>query len=213
MMADAAIFEALSLYKQPARARSINRQGLPPDMLNLIKIAAGDDQTMVAWAQASGENPEILRQAAVFYLQQTIARAGQDPYRTLGLAPRASSEDIRNHKRWLLKWLHPDRNPSKWETALFHRVNAVAQLLEAGAGETGQKLASPAVGSRGFHRHRRRQRTDSKSHLPQRHPLWKNILRRVGRRAAAVTAALTIAWLAVHIFTGGELAWPASSIF
>jgi hypothetical protein len=129
MQRDCAVLEALVLCKQPAKARKLNCAELPVDMLTLIKIAAGDEGETQDWSAATGETTDAIRQAAVFFLQQTIAKSGDDAFRVLGLPKGASQEDARLHKRWLLKWLHPDRNHSKWESVLFHRVVAMADSI------------------------------------------------------------------------------------
>jgi hypothetical protein len=53
---------------------------------------------------------EAVIEAARFYLQQLLFRADADCYRILGLEPGASRATARTHMRWLLQWLHPDRN-------------------------------------------------------------------------------------------------------
>ena len=56
-----------------------------------------------------------------------------DPYRVLGLAQGASMEDVRENKRLLLKWLHPDRNPRPAEWAHLARVIEAAEAIESGS--------------------------------------------------------------------------------
>jgi hypothetical protein len=129
MRRDVAIVDALEMFRNPVQARSHAKRQLPRDMLSVIKIAAGDEATVSQWAQSCDETPDVIRQAAVFYLQQIISQSGSDNFRMLGLLPSASMEDIRLHKRWLLKWLHPDLNPSKWQAALFYRISAVAETI------------------------------------------------------------------------------------
>ena len=204
MRADPAILEALDLFKQPFKVRSLHRQELPSDMLTVIKIAAGEQQTTEAWAESCGETSEVIRQAAVFFLQQTIAKSGHDRFRTLGLPAHASKDDIRIHKRWLLKWLHPDRNPSKWETTLFHRVSSVAETLEAtddGSTNTPQPRLVDAVSPR-KRRHHRRLRVESGIRSPIRQISWRSLARRLLKRALLAIVLLSVLWIVAAIIIG-----------
>ncbi|HEU4662461.1 MAG TPA: DnaJ domain-containing protein, partial [Dokdonella sp.] len=67
-----------------------------------------------------------------FYLQQALFDPGTDAYRVLGLAPDAPAERVRQHYRWLQRWLHPDRLGDEWESVYAKRVNwAWRQLRNA----------------------------------------------------------------------------------
>jgi hypothetical protein len=126
-----AIEVALEVYRKPARARSLHRHDLPAGLLNLIKIAAGTEDEVKALLDDNTVSALPIKEAAVFYLQQMLMQAEDDDYRQLGLRRGATLQDLKDHKRWLLKWLHPDRNRNTWENVLFKRVAAAAQRLEA----------------------------------------------------------------------------------
>src|SRR5262249_6276428 len=49
-------------------------------------------------------------------------RPEADCYRILGIQPNASRAMARNHMRWLLQWLHPDRNSNSWDAVYAERV-------------------------------------------------------------------------------------------
>jgi hypothetical protein len=115
---------ALQLYRQPALARKVRRNGLPPRVLSVIKIAAGSEEELaVPVDHTPGEIREI-REAAIFFLQNCLFQAGGDSHRVLGVEPGAPVAEIRQHKRWLLKWLHPDLNRNTWEAIYLQRVLA-----------------------------------------------------------------------------------------
>jgi inorganic triphosphatase YgiF len=190
MRRDFAVVEALEMFRNPVRARSNSKRQLPEGMLSLIKIAAGDEATVSQWAQSCRETPDVIRQAAVFYLQQTIAQSGSDKFRMLGLSAQASKDDVRAHKRWLLKWLHPDLNPSKWQTALFYRISAVAETIVQTEGDIRVNIPALGVASQGeqkAHRHsghrRHRHQATSRVHRFSWKALFKRLL---GRRVMAV---------------------------
>ncbi|MBN8451524.1 DnaJ C-terminal domain-containing protein [Accumulibacter sp.] len=53
----------------------------------------------------------------------------EDPFAVLGVAPKASREEIRTaYRRLAMRW-HPDRNPSPAASAEFKRVHAAYELL------------------------------------------------------------------------------------
>ncbi len=95
---------------------------LPADMLVVIRIAAGCSQTSRAAARATGVRSNALKDACAFYLQQILFTPDADCYRVLGVAPHASRKEMREHLRWLLKWLHPDANREEWESVFAERV-------------------------------------------------------------------------------------------
>jgi hypothetical protein len=121
---------AVSMYRQPLLKSRYHSKPIPRGMLLLIKIAAGSEDTCQEASEELQESPQLLRDASVFYLQQVLAKPQLDAYGCLCLAPGAAAAAINLHKRWLLKWLHPDRNSNRWETVLFQRVLGAAEKLE-----------------------------------------------------------------------------------
>jgi hypothetical protein len=118
----AALDIALDMVQRPLLARQAQAQPLPTDVLHLIRIAADSDDD-VAWASRTrARSPREIREAAVMFLQQVLFHPRADSFRLMGLAPTATLEDLHEHRKWLLKWLHPDRNRDKWESQLFKRV-------------------------------------------------------------------------------------------
>jgi hypothetical protein len=127
-----AIDIALDLLARPFLVREVQRSPLPGGVREVIWLATSSEPELAAASKTRGRDPKVLRQAAIFYLQQALLYPGADNYRVLGLSPGATVKDIRDHKRLLLKWLHPDRNPSSWEQLLFQRVATAASDLEQG---------------------------------------------------------------------------------
>lgn len=116
-----AIGLALDLARMPALATSVATPAVPADILELMRVAAASPQACRAAEAATGVPAQVLTEAARFYLQQVLFRPGADCYRVLGLEPGASRELARRHMRWLLQWLHPDRN-SGWDGVYAERV-------------------------------------------------------------------------------------------
>jgi hypothetical protein len=162
MTADTALRAALMAYRRPAHVDAMREVRLPADMLEVIRIAAGDSDVLAAAADAMGGDEAVLQDAAQLFLQRLLADSRASDWRLLGLEPGATQAQIRDHKRWLLKWLHPDRNKNKWESALFNRVSQAADRLQAGT------PASPTSGSPDRLRQHRRAKQNLWRHVRQR---------------------------------------------
>jgi len=125
-----AIQAALALFREPARIVDFRERPLPDDVGLIIRIAAGETASINDAADSTEESSATLIEASVFYLQQMLFVANGDSYRTLGLSSEAPQEQLREHHRWLMRWLHPDRNPDGWEVVYADRVNAAWQDLK-----------------------------------------------------------------------------------
>lgn len=53
-----------------------------------------------------------------------------DDFRLFGVEATAAAEELRDNRRWLLKWLHPDRNGGDWEHEQFVRICAAWDRIE-----------------------------------------------------------------------------------
>lgn len=105
-----AIEIALDLTRMPALARTSVESPMPPHIIEVMRVAAASPKACQDAAAATGEPVPFLIEAARFYLRQSLLRPDADSYRILGLRPGASRATARSHMRWLLQWLHPDRN-------------------------------------------------------------------------------------------------------
>jgi hypothetical protein len=126
-----AVTHAAALWRQPVMARSAHKYASVEGILPLIRMAAGDPEMLTEYDGTLGLNVEEWQNASVFYLQTILSRKSvEDVYGVLGLPKGASLDLVRVHRRWLSKWLHPDRNPNQWEAALFLKVQKAAQIIE-----------------------------------------------------------------------------------
>lgn len=119
---------ALGLYRAPSHRFAARGLRLPAGIGQVLHLATGAPEVVAEAARVSGEPEDVLIQAARFYLQQVLFVSDADAYRMLGVTPDAPASQIRDHHRWLQRWLHPDRCDG--EEAIFaSRVNAAwAQL-------------------------------------------------------------------------------------
>lgn len=125
-----ALHLALDLAHAPTLAGVVRREPLPERVLDVIKIAAGCSETTAEAAKLTREAPEALRAAAVVYLQTALFAPYADNYRVLGVTRTASLEEIRRHLRWLMMWLHPDRQRDDWQLPLAERVLSAWEELK-----------------------------------------------------------------------------------
>lgn len=121
MASQRAIDMALDLVRMPAFAASMSAAPLPADVLEVIRIAAESPEACRAAALTTGAPEPVLVEAARFYLQQVLFRPEADCYRILGIRPDDSRASARDHMRWLLQWLHPDRN-GNWDAVYAKRI-------------------------------------------------------------------------------------------
>lgn len=128
-----AIEIALDLREMPSLVKIVRKRSLPPEVMPVLRVAAGSPQHTQELASKYRRSEAHIREACIFFLQQAMLFSGADSYRTLGLAPGAPAEQVQEHRKWLLMWLHPDRNKDKWESALFDRVVAAANAIKVGA--------------------------------------------------------------------------------
>jgi hypothetical protein len=129
---------ALDLARMPALARSSGTPPLPPNIIELMRIAAAAPEACQAAVAQTGEPAPVVIEAARFYLQQVLFRPDADCYRILGIKPAASRATARDHMRWLLEWLHPDRNNNSWDAVYAERVLKAWREVSAANGSNAE---------------------------------------------------------------------------
>jgi hypothetical protein len=133
MMAEATALKlAVDLLHVPSRARPMRSAALPDDVLTLLEIAAGDPDATSRASELTGRAPDVVRNAAAFFVEQILLAPGSDSYRVLGGNAQTSSGDLRRNMALLLKWLHPDmeRNNSDDRSVFAGRVTLAWEDLK-----------------------------------------------------------------------------------
>jgi len=121
---------ALALMAAPRGLDRVRARPLPDGMLAALKAAAGDPLTLADEASRHGCSDREVQEACAIFVQQVLLAEGNDPFRTLGCAPQAPADQLRQHYRWLQRWLHPDRDPEGWVSVYANRVTAAWNSLK-----------------------------------------------------------------------------------
>ena len=193
MLGQTAMAHAIEAFRTPSRHRNAGAGVFPSDMLLVIKAAAGDEATLLSAAGAHSVSAADVQEAAKHYLLRFLLHPEAKGIRLLGLNPGADADTINLHKRWLLKWLHPDRNGNAWEKSLFLKVSTYAETLahpppDAQVQET-------------KHRRFRRKKarlstwTHSEKRVPVKTP-WSLAVRLSAPILASIGISLVVVWLA-----------------
>jgi hypothetical protein len=128
-----AIDIAMDALAKPEIASFLAAGPLPKGTKVLLRIVADGEWRDAATAHVyKTHSPETVRSASAAFLAEVLFARQTDPYRALGLPAGAPLQDVREHKRLLLKWLHPDRNPDAREQGYLAKVLAAAEAIEGG---------------------------------------------------------------------------------
>jgi len=109
---------AIDLMHLPSQARRMRAAPLPDDVVVLLRVASGDEETISLAAETLGRSRETVREAANFYVVQILLFPNADSYRVLGAGPEATNGELRRNMTLLLRWLHPDLD-RKGELSVF----------------------------------------------------------------------------------------------
>jgi hypothetical protein len=134
MRSSEALALALVILRHPPLARKARRSGLPRGVTLLLKVAAGDQDALADAATCMDQPETVLQDAAGFFIEQVMLHPSSDNYRVLGASCDASSELLRRHMAFLMRWLHPDIVAKGIKTSGFDRsiyVNRVTKAWEA----------------------------------------------------------------------------------
>ena len=104
-----------------------------------------------AAAAALGRPPEVVREAATFFIEQILLAPGGDSYRVLGSGPAATASELRHNMALLMRWLHPDVAREDERAVFAARIAAAWNTLKtperrAAYDRERQSAAMPANG-------------------------------------------------------------------
>jgi hypothetical protein len=108
MAAMSALRIALSMADRPVNLGRWRRTPLPEGVTELLRVAVGDPDALIAAQALTGRSHAALQKATAFFIAQIMLQDGADSYRVLGVAPNAGPRELRRNMALLIKWLHPD---------------------------------------------------------------------------------------------------------
>jgi DnaJ domain len=123
MGAERALRAAIELFHMPSRVRIARAEPLPTGVDLLLRIAAGDAEAEGTAIASTGRSRDLIRQAAIFFIEQVLLCPTSDSYRILGADPCAGNSELRRNMALLARWLHPDKNPKGQRSVFASRVN------------------------------------------------------------------------------------------
>lgn len=122
---------ALALLRSPSKRFLFAHSPLPPDVSEVIFLAAAAPERLAQASERTGETEEKIIEAARFYVREVLLFDGADAYRLLGATPASDPSVIKTHHRALQQWLHPDRRGDEWESIYATRINAAWSELRS----------------------------------------------------------------------------------
>jgi curved DNA-binding protein CbpA len=132
---------------------------LPDGVPLLLKIAAGDADAEREACRLTDRPREVIRKAAVFFIEQILLHADADNYRVLGASPQSTGTELRQNMALLVKWLHPDLDRDAARSVLAKRVtlawDAVKTPERKAAYDKARSVAANAAATRAASRARR----------------------------------------------------------
>ena len=121
---------AIDLLHVPSRVRLVRSGPLPGGVAQLLRIAAGDQQAREEAAAIAEGSPDVVREAATFFIEQVLLCPGANSYRVLGATSQASSSELRHNMALLMKWLHPDMPQQVQQSVFVRRVTMAWEDLK-----------------------------------------------------------------------------------
>ena len=115
---------AIDLFHVPSLVRLIQSEPLPDGVPLLLRIAAGEEEAAQAAVKTLRRSQEVVRRAAIFFIEEILFAPQADSYRVLGVKPDASAVELRQNMGLLLKWLHPDKDPHDRQAIFVGKVTA-----------------------------------------------------------------------------------------
>lgn len=141
----------LAAYREPLRYQKRLKGPLAEPFQKILQLAAGKASLEIQSLGSQWKsNPEELRKAAIFYIEQFCLDGKEDPYRILGLSPGADFHKIRAHYHLLMLLFHPDRAEASlsWRDAYAVRVNGAYRRLRNPGGRQAYEVKASKTGKR-----------------------------------------------------------------
>src|SRR5258708_38157237 len=106
-----ALGAAIGLLHMPSRVRLVRAAPLPVGVLELLRIAAGDEEAIREATEFAGRSRDVICEAVRFFIEQILLAPDADSYRVLRARPEAARARLRRNMALLLPWRHHDPDP------------------------------------------------------------------------------------------------------
>jgi DnaJ domain len=209
MNAAATVRVAVDLLHFPSQVRRIRSASLPDEVVVLLRIASGDEETTSQAADAVGRSRETVREAAIFFVEQILLAPDADSYRVLGARPEATTGELRHNMVLLLRWLHPDRDRREERTVFAARVTGAWNDLKTEERRASyDRLRRRELAAESLLRKKGRPQTKSKGHGFSTHNNARYAGHMVSRRPRQIHSGKGIGLLRrVLLLLSGKAAW------
>lgn len=127
-----AIRAAISVYHDPTSLPRRAADPLPPGMTELLGLLTSGSAPAAVDCDELGIETDELVAAARFYVSHVVCHDGADDYRLLAADASTPMDRIRQHRRLLLRWIHPDASRDEFNSTLFQRLNEAWRRIEKG---------------------------------------------------------------------------------
>ena len=125
-----ALRSAIKLVHVPTNVRWLRAAPLPEGMLLLLHVAAGNEDALEKATRLTRRKKDDIRRAAGFFIEQVMLDPTADNYRRLGANRDAPIKVLRQHMALLMKWLHPDVEPSGHHALFAERVTRAWDMIK-----------------------------------------------------------------------------------
>ena len=130
MTGSAAIRAAVELKHLPSQVHTLRRAPLPQGVTLVLRVAAGEPDALSEAMKFTGRTAEVVKSASEFFVEQILLFSGADCYRVLGARPDAHISELRYHMALLLRWLHPDLDPTGQRAVMAAHVTKAWENLK-----------------------------------------------------------------------------------
>lgn len=179
-----AIRAAISVYHDPTSLPRRAADPLPPGMTELLGLLNSGSAPAAVDCEELGVETDELVAAARFYVSHVVCHDGADDYRLFGADTSTPMDRLRQHRRLLLRWIHPDASHGEFNEKLFQRLNEAWRRIEKG--EADHPMPDFLRGDQ------RRERPATAWSVPRKRMNGPRAPPGMARRMAAVAIALVV---------------------
>src|SRR5260370_32173289 len=89
-----ALGAAIGLLHMPSRVRLVRAAPLPVGVLELLRIAAGDEEAIREATEFAGRSRDVICEAGRFFIEEILLAPDPGHYPVLGASPQGPSAEL-----------------------------------------------------------------------------------------------------------------------